>query len=75
MKRFGGKKSRRKYLTAGTHGCGGGRSRQAPVKMAPAPSAYTTAAPTVKHFRVDVLSKDKLVSIAVPAERNRYDQV
>ena len=52
MKRFGGKKSRRKYLTAGTHGCGGGRSRQAPVKMAPAPSAYTTAAPTVKHFRV-----------------------
>ena len=28
-----------------------------------------------KHFRVDVLNKDKLVSIAVPAERNRYDQV
>ena len=65
----------RKHLTAGTHGCGGGRSRQAPVKMAPAPSAYTTAVPTVKHFRVDVLNKDKLVSIAVPAERNRYDQV
>ena len=45
---------RRKHLTAGTHGCGGGRSRQAPVKMAPAPSAYTTAAPTVKHFRMEL---------------------
>ena len=43
MKRFGGKKSRRKHLTAGTHGRGGGRSWQAPVKMAPAPRAYTTA--------------------------------
>ena len=55
LKRFGENTLLRKHLTAGTHGCGGGRSRQAPVKMAPAPSAYTTAIPTVKHFRVDVL--------------------
>ena len=42
----------RKRLTAGTHGCGGGRSWQAPVKMAPAPRACTTAAPAVKHFQI-----------------------
>ena len=75
LRNLAGNRLLRNRLTAGTHGCGGDRSRQAPVKMAPAPSAYTTAAPTVKHFRVDVLNKDKLVSIAVPAERNRYDQV
>ena len=53
-KMSGGSKLQRKHLTAGTHGCGGGRSWQAPEKMAPAPRACTTAAPTVKHFRLNI---------------------